>query len=168
MPQSAMQKGRLTILAGCTVALVVTLCALRADVMVGHAFSKAFGTQGAPQSFDATALSGTLRHAGDHFSLTSSEDGVLPPFAKQLAVGDRITISGRDRRERVLVVVDIKPLVDPITRIASDSAPQRMLVICRLVGGSNDADQQQARVEFVIQGQTAEPATLPPAPAPKA
>ena len=158
MPQSAMQKGRLTILAGCTAALVVTLCALRADLMVSHGFSKAFGTQGAPQSFDVTALSGTLEHAGDLYSLTRSEDGALPHFAKRIAVGDRITISGRDGRERVLVVVDIKPLSGPITRIASDTASQRLLVVCRLVGG-NDAEQQ-ARIEFVIQGHTAEPPTL--------
>src|SRR5262245_55595493 len=99
MPQSAMQKGRLIVLAGCAAALVVTVCALRADLMVSHGFSKAFGTQGAPQSFDVTALSGTLEHSGDHYSLTRAEDGLLPHLAKRISVGDRITISGRDGRE---------------------------------------------------------------------
>jgi hypothetical protein len=165
MPQSAMQKGRLTILAGCTAALVVTLCGLRADLMVSHGFSKAFGTQGAPQSFDITSLSGTLEHAGDSFSLTSTVDGALPHFAKRIAVGDRITISGRDGRERVLVVVYIKPLGDPVTRIASDTSPQRLLVVCRLVG-ANDGDAR-AQVEFIVQGHAAEP-PAPPSSAPKA
>jgi hypothetical protein len=161
MPRSAMQKGRLTILAGCAAALVVTLGALRADLLVSHGFSKAFGTQGAPQSFDVTALSGTLQNAGDTVSLTRSEDGSLPHFVRRLTVGDRITVSGR-----VLVVVDIKPAGDPLTRVASDAPPQRLLVICRVVGGSNDPDAQ-AQVEFTVQGHAVEPPVLPSS-APKA
>ena len=166
MPQSAMQKGRLTILAGCAAALLVTLGALRADLMVSHGFSKAFGNQGAPQSFDATALSGTLEHAGNLYSLTRSEDGALPQLAKRISVGDRITISGGDGRDRVLVVVEIKPVADPITRISADTSSQRLLVVCRLAAG-NDADPQ-ARIEFLVQGHTAEPPQSVQASAPKA
>jgi hypothetical protein len=152
----------LTILAGCAAALLVTLGALRADLMVSHGFGKAFGAQEAPQPFDVVTQSGTLQHAGESYSLTRSEDGSLPHFAQHLAVGDRITISGRDGRERILLVVDLKPLGGPITPIASDAPPPRLLVICRLVGGAD----REAQVQFVIQSHAAEPPALPPS-APK-
>jgi hypothetical protein len=158
MPQSAMHKGRLVILAGCAAALVVTLCALRADLLVSRGFAKAFGSQGAPLSFDATAVSGTLEHQGELFSLTRSEDGALPPFARRLAVGDRITITGRDGRQRSLIVVDIKPLSDPLTRVASHPQPERLLVTCRVLEG-NAADSQ-SQVQFLIQDHV--PETPPP------
>jgi hypothetical protein len=165
MTRSATQKGRLTILAGCAAALVVTLGALRADLMVSHGFGKALGAQEAPLPFDTVRQSGTLQHAGGSYSLTRAEDGALPPFAQHLAVGDRITISGSDGRERILLVIDVKPLVDPITRIAADAQPTRLLVICRVVGGAEQGAQQP--IEFIIQGHSAEPPTLQPS-APKA
>jgi hypothetical protein len=162
MPRSATQKGRLTILAGCAAAIVVTLGALRADLMVSHGFGKALGAQEAPQPFDMVPQSGTLRHAGENYSLTRSEYGTLPPFAQHLAVGDRITISGGDGRQRILVVIDVKPFGDPFTQVAADGRPSRMLVTCRVVGG---AEQERAEpIEFIIQGHAPEPPAPPAAP----
>jgi hypothetical protein len=168
MPRSATQKGRLTILAGCAAALLVTLGALRADLIVSHGFVKAFGAQEAPLPFDATTQSGTLQHAGQTYSLTRAEDGSLPHFAQRLTIGDRITIAGRDGRERILVVLELKPLGDhPLTPIAANAnaKPTRMLVICRLVGGTDL--EAQVPVEFVIEGHVTEPPVLPRS-APKA
>jgi hypothetical protein len=165
MPRSATQKGRLTILAGCAAALVVTLGALRADLMVSHGFGKALGAHEAPLAFDMIPRSGTLQHAGANYSLTRAQDGILPPFAQRIAVGDRITISGGDGRERVLVVIDVKPIGDPLTRIAAHARSTRLLVICRLVGGPEQEAHEP--IEFIVQGHAAEPQTLPPS-APKA
>lgn len=168
---NATQKGRLLVLAGCTVAAVAAAGALRADLMVAHAFGKAFGTQAATPPFEAVATS--ARHArptvGDEgFWLTRAEVGSPAPFAKHLSVGDTITITDRDGRERKLEVVDLKPIGEAILRTGTGATPPRLLLVtCRIVGATERDGQSPVR--FIIEGEVAaEPAALPPAPAAKA
>jgi hypothetical protein len=168
MLQSAAHKGRFIILAGCAAALIAGAGALRADLMVSHGFAKAFGAQGAPLPFDVVAQSGSQQQVGDEgYWLTRSEVESPAPFAKRLAVGDRITISGRDGRDHTLEVVDLKAIGEPLVRVAAETAsPRLLLVTCRLVGAT-DRDAQSP-VRFVIEGEAApEPPALPPSAAPK-
>src|SRR5262245_36046749 len=58
MLQSAAQKGRFLLLAGCAAALVVTAGALRADLLVSHAFDQAFGKRTIAAPFDIPLTSG--------------------------------------------------------------------------------------------------------------
>jgi hypothetical protein len=166
MLQSAAQRGRFILFAGCAAALLVTAGALRADLLVSHGFNKAFGAYrvappfDAPQQAGAPSQSGSLQHGEEVYSLTRADVESPTPFAKNLAIGDRITISSSDGRPRVLEVVDLKAIGEPLTRIAADSAPLRLLLVtCRLVG-VNDAKP----IRFVIEGEAAVEALPPPAP----
>ena len=165
MPQNAKQKGRLVIFAGCAAALLVGAVGVRADLMVAHGFGQAFGAQGAPLPFDRSAQNTTVSHRVDGHSLICSETEAPAAAGKHLAVGDRITISGRDGRDRVLQVIDLKPVSEPITKIADTAAPPRLrMVTCRLVGAAEG--DEQAPLHFIIESAPIEtpPALTPSAP----
>ena len=99
--------------------------------------------------------------------LTRAEVESPAPFAKRLAVGDRITISGRDGRERVLEVVDLKAIGEPLTKAVTGTAPMRLLLVtCRAVDGGERGTQ--APVRFIIEGEPAEAPPVQPSVAPKA
>jgi hypothetical protein len=168
MLESAAQRGRFVLFAGCAVALLVTAGALRADLIVSHGFDKAFATHqvlppfDAPPQTGAPSQSGSLQHGEEVYSLTRGEVESPTPFAKNLAIGDRITIASSEGGQRVLEVIDLRAIGEPLTRIASDSAPLRLLLVtCRLVG-SNDREAKPIR--FVIEGDTAPEALPAPAP----
>src|SRR5262245_34121642 len=98
MPRDAERKGRLLVLAGCVSALVAGAGALRADLMVSRAFDRAFGQQGdAP--FETSQANSQTKAGDDGYWLTRA-DVANPVFSKPLAIGDRITITDRDGRDR--------------------------------------------------------------------
>jgi hypothetical protein len=76
-------------------------------------------------------------------------------FARSLAVGDRITITGKGGERRTLEVADVRPLVEP-NRPASAPGPNLLLVTCAVLGG-----EPGAIVRFVIEDSGAVPANLP-------
>jgi hypothetical protein len=168
MLRNAIRNGRLLLLAGCAAAVLAGAGALRADLMVSHGFGKVLGPQNAPLPFEVAA-DGSQRpaHVGDEgYWLTRAEVESPAPFAKRLAIGDRITISGRDGRERVLEVVDLKSIGEPLTKVVTGTTPMRLLLVtCRTVDGSER--ETHAPVRFIIEGEPAEPPPVQPSVAPK-
>jgi hypothetical protein len=80
----------------------------------------------------------------------------LSNLARSLAVGDRITISGKGGERRTLEVADVRPLVEPNRPAASGPGPNLLLVTCTVLGG-----EPGAVVRFVIEDSGAVPANLP-------
>jgi hypothetical protein len=166
--QDTTRKGRLFVLAASAVAFMAAAGALRADLMVRHAFGKALGTQKAVLPFEPAVAGGGAAGpmVGDEgFWLTRSQVESPAPFAKQLAVGDTITIADRGGRERKLEVVDLKPIGDVLAKTGTGAASRLLLVTCRIVGAGER--EGAAPVRFIIEGE-AEPAPMPQPPAAKA
>ena len=167
--RSAGLKGRVAFIAGGVAILLATAGALRADLLVSHGFARAFGTQSAVEPLDVqrTAKVQGLTQSGDEgYWLTRSEVESPAPFDKGLAVGDRISIAGRDGRARNLEVVDLRLIGEPIVRTVEGAAPMRLLLVtCHIVTANGDRDDKTP-VRFIIEADT-DPA--PPRPAtPKA
>lgn len=158
--RSAALKGRMALLAGGVAVLLAVAGGMRADLIVSHGFAKAFGTQTAVEPLDIqrTAKVQGLTQAGDEgYWLARSEVESPAPFDKGLAVGDRISITGRDGRERNLEVVDLRLIGEPIVRTVEGAAPIRLLLVtCHIVGANGDRDDKTP-VRFIIEGDT-EPA----------
>ena len=157
MAWTAIRNGRLLLIGGCVAAALVVSGALRADLMVSHGFNAVSG-KGLTTSFGALSRVSTraTSHVGDEgYWLTRAEVESPIPFAKQLAVGDRITISGRDGRQRVLEVVDLRSLGEPLTKaVAGASSMRLLLVTCRIVDEAGR--EASAPVRFIIEGEPAE------------
>jgi hypothetical protein len=165
MLRNAIHNGRLLLIAGCATSAVAAAGALRADLMVSHSFARILGAQSAPQPFEAAP--GEIRqvaHVADEgYWLTRAEVESPAPFAKRLAVGDRITISGQNGRERVLEVVDTRAIGEPLTKVAAGTHPLRLvLVTCRIVDGSER--EAAAPVRFIIECELGETPAVQPAP----
>lgn len=163
MLSTATVKSRVVLLAGIAVAVAAGAAALHTDLLLSRGFGKALDAPRAGLSFDTAASKEPAKGAtaGDEgYWLTRAEVESPTPFAKPLAVGDRITISGQDGRQRQLEVVDLKAIGGNPVRAAGTAHPRLLLVICRVAG--KEAGQAEAPVRFIIE---AEPA-LPVAPAP--
>ena len=147
-------KTRLMMLAGFALAAVAGAGVSRTDSLLRHEFGKALQGSQPDLSFTQPGAHGV----GDEgYWLTRAEVESPAPFAKPLAIGDRITISGADGRERRLEVVDLKAMSANAT-----STPLRLLLVtCRV---AEDAGMQEnALVRFIVE---AEPAPKPALPAP--
>ena len=162
MLRTATQKGRLILVVGLVAAAAAGAAALRADLMVSYRFDAAFGTRGAALPFDlagsGSQTSGGLSEDADALSLAKFEGS--GPFERRPAVGDRISVVGRDGRALTLEVVSIRPVREPLLRIASGASPARLLlVVCRIV----DAREPEARepLRFMIEVEETKPVTLP-------
>ena len=171
MLRTAIHNGRLLLVAGCVMSALAAAVALRADLMVSHSFSRVLGAQSAPQPFDAAnpgAIRQTAQVGDEGYWLTRAEVESPAPFAKHLTVGDRITIAGRDGRERVLEVVDTRAIGETLTKVAAGVTPplRLILVTCRIVDGSDR--EAGAPVRFIIEGEPAEAPAVQPSPQPKA
>jgi hypothetical protein len=171
MLRSAASKGRLALLAGGGAAALLTAAAWRADLMVSHGFNKAIGGQAVltPLEPQRTAgASGVTQDRDAGYWLTRSEVESPALFDRQLAVGDRITIAGRDGRERVLEVVDLKVVGESLVQAVAGAAPMRLLLVtCHIVGGDGD-QAAKVPVRFIVEGEPSEPALPRPTAAPKA
>lgn len=164
--RSAAHKGRVLMLAGCAAAALAGAAALRADLMVVHGFKQALGSPNSKASLDLASQGRRLQaEVGDEgYWLTRADVASTTSFSKPLAIGDRITITDRNGRERRLQVVDLKPVGVPLFQTATGTPTARLVqVICLDV----DAPERDAMVRFIIEGEIAEPATTPsPAPQP--
>ena len=163
MPRIAIWKGRTIVLAGLAVAAVAAAGALRSDDVLSRSFGKAFETSRPALSFDTVAPDGRAQGpaSGDEgYWLTRADVESPSPLAKPLAVGDRITITGRDGQERRLEVVDLKAIGDNAARGAH---LRLMLVTCRVTGADPGSDE--ATVRFVVEAEPAAPTLQQPAKA---
>jgi hypothetical protein len=129
---------------------------LYSDRLLSNGFDKALALSREGLSFDAAPNSRTSASAaGDEgFWLTQAEVQSPAPFAKPLAVGDRITIAGSDGRERRLEVVDLKV----IGGRAAAARGRLLLVSCRVTGKASES--AEATVRFLIEA--AAPESAPP------
>jgi len=166
MSRNAAEKGRLILLAGCASAALAGAAALRADLMVSHGFSLAFGTQTGNAPFEVSAFGDRRQQAGDEgYWLTRADVASPTPFDKPLAIGDRIAISNRDGGERRLEVVDLKAIGVPLFAVAAGTPPLRLLLVtCRALDGTEHGGRPLLR--FIIESEAPEPAA-PPQPAAK-
>jgi hypothetical protein len=165
MASSTTVKSRLVVLAGIAVAAVVGAAVLRTDVLLSRGFGNALDASRPGLSFETTAGKPSAQGAvGDEgYWLTRAEVESPTPFAKPLAIGDRITIAGRDGRERHLEVVDLKAIGGNSTRAAGAAHPRLLLVTCRIAG--EGADRVEAPVRFIVEAEPAAPAVPAPAKA---
>jgi hypothetical protein len=165
MASTANAKSRLILVAGIAVAAAAGMAVLRTDLLLSRGFGLALDASRPGLSFEAAGAKQPARDAvGDEgYWLTRAEVESPTPFAKPLAVGDRITIAGRNGRERHLEVVDLKAIGGSQARTASAAHPRLLLVTCRVTGAA--ADQAEAPVRFIVEAQPAEPATPAPAKA---
>jgi hypothetical protein len=161
MASIATSKSRMIAVAGFAVAVAAGVGVLRSDLLLNRGFGNALQASRPGLSFDAVATKAPPQgtQVGDEgYWLTRAEVESPAPFAKPLAVGDRITIAGRDGRERQLEVVDLKAVGGNAARLLRTGAMRLLLVTCRVNGEGADAP-----VRFIIE---AEPAVRSvPAPA---
>ncbi len=158
---------RMIVLSGLALALAAGAGLARTDLFVGPGFGKALEKPRAGLSFDsaATRARAEATAAGDEgYWLTRAEVESPGPFAKPVAIGDRITIAGRDGGERQLEVVDLKAIGGNLVRTGTDHV-RLLLVTCRVVGpaGGQPAERAEAPVRFIVE---AGPQPMPATPAP--
>jgi hypothetical protein len=161
MQHNAFRKGRTIIVAGLAIAAVAGgVSALRSDLLLSRGFGKAFQNSAPALSFDTVAPKDRTQAAsGDEgYWLTRAEVESPFPFAKPLAVGDRITITGRDGHERRLEVMDLKAIGDNPARGAQ---LRLMLVTCRVA----ETGSEETTVRFIIEAEPPAPSLQQPAKA---
>jgi len=163
MLRTATQKGRLILVAGSVVAAAASALALRADLMVSYGFDKAIGAQKPVLPFELAAAGGRLQRVevGDEaYWLTRAGSQRPVRFDGRLAVGDRLTVTGRDGRARNLVVVGLEAMEAPLLKIAAGGAPVPLLLVtCRVVDQADPGRQELVR--FQIEAEEPKPAALP-------
>ena len=160
MVRTATQKGRLIIVAGSVAAAAAGALALRADLMVSYGFGKVFLSQKAALPFELAASDGPLQgEVGDEWLAHAAFENPAP-FDSRLAVGDRVTITGRDGRARNLEVVDLKAMGTPILKIAAGAASVRLLRVTFRILDPTEGDRREF-VRFFIDVEEPKPATLP-------
>jgi hypothetical protein len=156
MRRGATSKTCLLLLCAAAGALAVGTGVLYSDRLLTNGFDRALALSREGLSFDAApSRRPSPAPAGDEgFWLTRSEVQSPAPFAKPLAVGDRITIAGSDGRERRLEVVDLKAVGGN-----AGSAPRSrlLLVSCRVTGKASES--AEATVRFLIE--VAAPESVP-------
>ncbi len=166
MLRTATQKGRVILVVGSVVAAVAGGVALRADLMVGYAFSKALETQKPVRPFEM-ADRGNARHAavqvGDEGYWLRPAGSHVPVLAskQRLAVGDGIAITAdrrvrhvEDRRVRHLEVVGI--LGAPLLEVVATPNPGvHLLVTCRIVDPAEP--ESRSLVQLVVEVEPPKP-----------
>lgn len=164
MPSTVLTKSRLIVLTGIAAAIAAGVGALRTDLLVSRGFDHALESPRPGLSFDAAAphVSRQGSAVGDEgFWLTRAQVESPAPFAKPLAVGDRITIAGADGRERRLEVLDLKVISGDPARVTRGLTMRLMLVTCRVTGETGE--RADAPVRFIVEAEPVPPAL--PAPA---
>jgi hypothetical protein len=165
MASTGAMKIRVIALAGVGAAVAAGAVVLRTDALLSRGFGHALESSRPGLSFEASAAKdGQQAVAGDEgYWLTRAEVQSPAPFAKPLAVGDRITISGHDGRERQLEVMALKVVGDNKAR-APRAVPMRLLLVtCRVTGETGD--RADAPVRFIIEAEPASPALPAPSKA---
>ena len=152
---AVLSKTRMIGLSGLALAVVAAgVGLLRSDLLLNRGFGKALQASRPGLSFDTAAAPAPSQGpaVGDEgYWLTRAEVESPAPFAKPLAVGDRITIAGRDGRERRLEVVDLKAVGGNAARYLRSGAMRLLLVTCRVTG--EGVEQVDAPVRFIIEAE---------------
>ena len=159
-------KTRLIFLTGFALAVAAGVGVVRSDLLLNRGFGHALDASRPGLSFDTVATKAPAQGTtvGDEgYWLTRAEVESPAPFAKPLTVGDRITIAGRDGRERQLEVVDLKAVGGNAARALRSGAMRLLLVTCRVAG--EGTDRADAPVRFIIEAEPAAPALPAPAKA---
>jgi hypothetical protein len=162
MLRHATRRGRPIVLAAGILTGVATAALISTGLQVSRGFEQALQSRQAGLSFETThaASRNSSAIAGDGgFWLTRAEVDSPTPFAKPLAVGDRITIAGKGGRVTSLEVADITAVGGGIVRTGTGQT-QLLLVTCRVVGAAGE--QTQHPVRFIVESGSSEP--LAPAP----
>jgi len=163
MVGNATLKSRVVVVTGIVLGAAAGAAVLHTDVLLSRGFGNALGAQRPGLSFETAAAKAPAQGVtvGDEgYWLTRAEVESPAPFAKPLAVGDRITIAGRDGRERQLEVVDLKAIGGNAVRVAGAAHMRLLLVTCRVTGEGADAP-----VRFIIEAEPAAPSLSAPAKA---
>ena len=125
----------------------------RPETLLDRSLAAALKAQ--PHALDAAAT-GADSPLADSDLLRLSSLGGASPFgrSRHVAVGDRITIAGRDGELRTLEVVDVRALQAQVTRSPGGAETHFLLVTCSVVGldpGPN--------VRFIVEDVAPEPST---------
>jgi hypothetical protein len=153
---------RLVLVAG-TVALgAAGAMALRADLLIGYGFSRAFEARdGTPSLAAATSVTPSYRAEVGDEAYWLMRGGIASPalFGKRLVVGDRILITAQDGRPRHLEVVAIQYVGTPILKVANSPAAVRLMrVTFRIVDPAARDKNELAHV--LIELEMPKPAAL--------
>ncbi len=159
-------ESRAVILTGLAVAgAAAGVSALGSNALLSRGFGQALEAQRPGLSLVAAAKdSSQAATAGDEgYWLTRAEVESPSPFAKPLAVGDRITIAGREGRERHLEVTDLK-VIGRAHASSQSALPMRLLLVtCRVTGETGE--RADAPVRFIIEAEPEVPRMPAPAKA---
>jgi hypothetical protein len=159
MLHTATSKARVIALAGFAALAAVGAALWQTDLLVARGFGKALEGVKPTLSFQpATKGNQQQAVAGDEgYWLTRADVESPTPFAKPLALGDRITISGSDGRAHQFEIVDLKAVGSTLPVAAAGQALPRLLVVtCRTVGGTGP----QGQVRFIVEADAIDPGTV--------
>src|SRR5689334_20114822 len=136
MASNATLKSRAIVMTGVALAVAAGAGVLRSDLLLNRGFGNALEASRPSLSFEPAATKAPAQApVGDEgYWLTRAEVESPAPFAKALAVGDRITIAGREGRERQLEVVDLKAVGGNAARTLRTGGMRLLLVTCRVTG----------------------------------
>lgn len=140
--------------------------ALRADLLVGYGFGKAFEARNVTQPpFELAIPASLLENAevGDEgYWLARNGADRRVPFDKPLVVGDRVTIAGGNGHARTLEVVDIRPVAAPVLKVATGTGatPLQLVQVTARVVGATENDRE-GLVRFYIEIEPAKPVAVP-------
>ena len=165
MLRDATFKARAIGLAGIAAVAAASVGLWHTDVLLTRGFGKALEGARPTLSFQPVATSSQTQTgvAGDEgYWLTRAEVESPTPFAKPLALGDHITISGRDGRARHLEIVDLKAIGSGSApgKVGAPVQPRLWIVTCRTVG---EGQAGQGQVRFIVEAETVEPGATTPA-----
>jgi hypothetical protein len=157
---------RLLLLVGSAAIGAAAAVALRADLLVGYGVGRALEVQKVASPFALATPAAPIDKAevGDEvYWLTRTSIAGPGPLEKGLAVGDRITIAGRDGRAHTLEVVDLKEFVGaPLLKVAADSTPVPLLrVTARVLGSAEGGREGLLRFFIEVEEGARKPATVP-------
>jgi hypothetical protein len=153
---------RLILVAGSVAIGAAGAVALRADLLVGYGFNRVLGARTAVTPFELGAPAGVAQaEVGDEgYWLTRTSIDSHAPLDRRLAVGDRITITGREGPARTLEVVDLKSFAAPLLKVAADGAPVHLVrVTARVVGTAEGRGNELVR--FYLEVEETKPAAAP-------
>lgn len=142
-------RSRLIPVAALALAAAMGAVVARAPLSMSDGFEKALNTSRGELTFKPTTHAADNKPGDEGYWLTRAEMQSPALFAKPVAVGDRIAISGADGVERKLEVVDVKAIGSAPKAKGSDTV-SLMLVTARVV---DEGTEEKPVVRFIVEGQ---------------
>lgn len=141
------------------VAAVASVGLWQTDLLVTRGFGKALEGAKPTLTFAHESTQTGANIAGDEgYWLTRADVESQAPFGKPVALGDRISIAGRDGRARHLEVIDLKTI--GTAPVKTGAAETRLLAVTlRPLGEANG----QGVVRFIVEDQGVGPERAAPA-----